>query len=61
MASFDKRIAMLEARLVPSECNCLMNWKRVFDSEPDPEPTNCPVHGPVLNVIRITFVAPEPT
>jgi hypothetical protein len=60
MASFDRRIAVLETRLLTSECNCSINYKIVFESDPDPEPTNCPVHGPVSNVIRITFVGPEP-
>jgi hypothetical protein len=60
MNSFDKRIAALETRLLTNECNCHMNYKVVFDPAPDPEATNCPVHGVVSNVIRITFVDPKP-
>ncbi len=60
MPNLDKRIAVLEKLADPSECNCRVIYKVVIDPAPDPEPTNCPVHGPVSNVIRMVFVAPTP-
>jgi hypothetical protein len=59
MTSFDKRMAALEARLVPTDCNCLAHRKVVFDPDPDPEPTSCPVHGKVSRFIRVIFVPPK--
>jgi hypothetical protein len=59
MTSLDKRITALEARLVPTDCNCLAYRNVVFGQDSDPEPTSCPVHGKASRFIRVIFVPPK--